>query len=317
MRLPITLCLLLALVASASAQQWPNRAVRVVTPYAPGGITDSMARILANHLTHALGQPFVVENRVGAGGAIASEFVAKSSPDGYTLYFASTGQVAIQPHVQKLNFDALRDFAPISPFGISPFVLGISSIVPAKTVKEFVDYVKARPGALNFGSGGNGSVGHLTGAMFLARAGLIMTHVPYKGAAPSAAALVAGQIEMVFSNFADVVPHAKDGRITIIGVSSEKRDRRIPDVPAIAESYPGFSSTTWNGLLAPAGTPKDIIEKLAQECTRATRDPAIVDRLFKMAVDPACSTPSEFAAAIQKEFIAYRDAAQAAGMKPE
>lgn len=319
-RLPsIVAFVLVAILAPqfAAAQNWPVRPVRVVVPFAAGGNTDTMARLFADHLQRALGQPFLVENRVGAGGAIASEHVARSAPDGYTLYFASTGQIVIQPHVQKLSFDALRDFVPIVPFGVNPFVLGVSSRVPIKDLRGFVEHARARPGQLNYASGGNGSVGHLTGAMFLSRAGITLAHVPYKGAAPAAAALAAGEIEMYFGNFSDVVPQAKSGRVLLLGVSSEKRDPQLPEIPAIAEVYPGFSSTTWNGLLAPAGTPREIVDRIARECPRATAEPVIRERLSVMGVTPACVSPEAFTRAIAAEFAAYRDAARAAGLQPE
>src|SRR5436305_6561516 len=197
----------LAPIALAQAQAWPQRAVHVIVPFVAGGNTDSQARIVCERLNELLGQPFVVENKVGAGGAIAAEFVAKSARDGYTLFFAASPQFSL-PLVQKVNFDPFNDFAPISIVGTNPFVLGVHISVPATTLKEFVDYVKARPGQLNYASAGAGTTTHLTAALFLARAGLQMTHVPYKGGAPAVADLVGGQVQLYFGHASELIQHS-------------------------------------------------------------------------------------------------------------
>src|SRR5438128_4694309 len=257
---------LLAVVAavlccsSALAQSWPQRPVKVVVPFVAGGNTDNQARIVSERLAATLGQPFVVENRVGAGGAIAAEFVAKSPPDGYTLFFAASPQFSL-PLLQKVNFDPYKDFIPVSIVGTNPFVLGIHASVPARTVKEFVDYVKARPGQLNYASAGAGTTTHLTGALFLSRAGLKMAHVAYKGGAQAVADLVGGQVQMYFGNASELIQHSQSGKVRMLGVSRAKRTPQLPDVPAIAETYPGFATGTWNGYLAPAGTPQPIGER--------------------------------------------------------
>jgi len=261
MRLLVSLLGLVA--ASAAAQSWPQRPVHVIVPFVAGGNTDSQARIVTERLNEALGQPFVVENKVGAGGAIAAEYVAKSTPDGYTLFFAASPQFSL-PLVQKVNFDPYQDFAPVSIVGTNAFVLGVHVSVPARTVREFVDYVKARPGQLNYASAGAGTTTHLTAALFLVRAGLRMTHVPYKGGAQAVADLVGGQVQMYFGNASELMPHAQGGKVHLLAVSSAKRTPQLPDVPAIAETYPGFATGTWNGFLAPTGTPQPIIDRLAQ-----------------------------------------------------
>ncbi len=299
------------------AQSWPQRPVKLVLPFAAGGNTDSQARILSPRLSAAFRQQFIVENRVGAGGAIAAEYVAKSPADGYTLFFTAVPQISILPLVQKVNYDSLKDFAPISIFGTNPFVLGVNASLPAKNLKEFIDYVRAHPGQINYSSGGTGSVGHLTPALFASRAGLKMTHIPYKGGAPAVADLVGGQVQVYFGNPSELIPHAKSGKIFLLAVSSEKRAPQLPELPAIAELYPGFNIVTWNGMLAPAGTPKEIIDGLAQEMIKTTRDPAVVEQLNKIGIDPLGNTPAEFAEFIRNEALLWRDAVNAAGIKQE
>jgi tripartite-type tricarboxylate transporter receptor subunit TctC len=311
------LALVLALGASSAlAQSWPQRPVHVIVPFVAGGNTDSQARIVTERLNELLGQPFVVENKVGAGGAIAAEFVAKSAPDGYTLFFAASPQFSL-PLLQKVNFDPYKDFAPISIVGTNPFVLGVHISVPATTLKEFVDYVKVHPGELNYASAGAGTTTHLTAALFLARAALQMTHVPYKGGAPAVADLVGGQVQMYFGNASELIQHSRSGKIRLLGVSSAKRTAQLPDVPAIAESYPGFATGTWNGFLAPTGTPPAIIERLAHQVAKAVREPATAERLRKIGVEPLGNTPAEFAALVQREAPIWRDAVQAAGIRAE
>ena len=242
------------LSANALAQQWPQKPVKVVVPFPPGGVTDSLARITADWLTPRLGQPVIAENRPGASGAIAAEFVARADADGYTLFSAATPQLAIVPHVQKVSYDPLKDFAPISIVGTNPFALGCNEKLPPKSLAEFVAYAKERPGQLSFASPGSGSVGHLTMALFLARAGLKMEAVLYKGGGPAMADVVAGHVPCYFGNLNEIIPHAGGGRIKVFAVSGERRAPQLPQVPTVAEQgYPGFRTVTWNGYVAPAG----------------------------------------------------------------
>jgi tripartite-type tricarboxylate transporter receptor subunit TctC len=311
------LALLLALAAiGAQAQSYPERTVHVIVPFVAGGNTDNQARIVSERLHESLGQPFIVENKVGAGGAIAAEYVAKAPRDGYTLFFAASPQFSL-PLVQKVNFDPYQDFAPISIVGTNPFVLGVHISVPATTLKEFVDYVKKRPGQLNFASAGAGTTTHLSAALFLARAGLKMTHVPYKGGAQAVADLVGGQVQMYFGNASELIQHSQSGKIRLLGVSSVKRTAQLPDVPAIGESYAGFSTGTWNGYLAPAGTPQPVIERLAQAIAAAVREPATVERLRKIGVEPLGNTPAQFAEALRREAPIWREAVKAAGIRAD
>ncbi len=316
----IALCIALGSAFPASflqAQTWPQRPVKVIVSFSAGGNTDTQARIVSERLSAALGQQFIVENRVGAGGAIAAEFVAKAPADGYTLFFAAAPQLLIVPLIQKVNYDPLKDFAPISILGTNPFVLSVHVSVPAKTLNEFIDYVKAHPGEINYSSGGTGTGAHLTAALFASRAGLKMTHVPYKGGAQSVTDLVGGQVQMVFGNASDMIQHSNSGKIRLLAVSGEKRAPQLPDLPAIAELYPGFRSDTWNGFVAPAATPKQIIDRVAQEVAKAARDPRIIERLNKIGVDALGNTPAEFTTRIRSEAPLWHDAVNAAGIKQE
>jgi tripartite-type tricarboxylate transporter receptor subunit TctC len=316
----LRLALIAALLAgalvptAASAQAWPSRPVRLVVPFAAGGNTDATGRIAAERLGAALGQPFLVENRVGAGGAIAAEFVAKSPPDGYTFFVGATPNILVVPLVSKVNYEGQKDFIPVAIVATNPFVLGIHPSLPARTLREFVDYVNARPDQLNYGSGGTGSIGHLSGALLLSRAGVRMTHIPYKGGAPAVADLVGGQIQMYFGNASELIPHMRGGKVTVLGVSSEKRARELPEVPTIAETYPGFHTYTWNGLFAPVGTPRAIVERVAQEVVRMVKDPVVVDRIHKIGSDPSGVALEEFAELIRKEQAMWADAVKAAGL---
>jgi len=316
----IALCIAIGTTLAApllQAQTWPQRPVKVIVPFTAGGNTDTQARIISERLSVALGQQFIVENRVGAGGAIAAEFVAKAPADGYTLFFAASSQIMIVPLIQKLNYDPLKDFAPISILGTNPFVLAVHISVPAKTLQDFIDYAKAHPGEINYSSGGTGSATHLAAALFASRAGLKMSHVPYKGGAQSVTDLVGGQIQMVLGNASDMIQHSKSGKIRLLAVSGEKRAPQFPDLPTIAEFYPGFRSGTWNGFFAPAATPRMVIDRVAQEVAKAARDPGIIERLNKIGVDALGNTPAEFAARIRSEAPLWRDAVNAAGIKQE
>jgi tripartite-type tricarboxylate transporter receptor subunit TctC len=312
-------CLLLAATLPLLAHaQWPQKPVRVVVPFPPGGVTDSIARITAEWLTQRLGQPVVAENRPGASGAIAADLVARSEPDGYTLFSAATPQLAIVPHVQKINYDPIKDFTPISIVGTNPFALGCNHKVPGATLKEFVDHVKARPGELSYASPGSGSVGHLSMALFLARAGLKMEAVLYKGGGPAIADVIAGHVPCYFGNLNEIIPHASSGKLKVYAVSGEARAPQLPQVPTVAEQgYPGFRTVTWNGYVAPAGTPKDVVERIAREIAAGCKDAAFAGRLNKIGVDPVCSTPAEFEKAVREDLAVWKEAVQAAGMKPQ
>jgi tripartite-type tricarboxylate transporter receptor subunit TctC len=308
-----SIALIAFLVAGAQAQEWPSKPVTVIVPFAAGGNTDVMARMASNRLAAELKQTFVVENRVGAGGAIAANYVAQAAPDGHTLLFGAAPQIAVVPRIQKINYDPLKSFAPVSIFGTGPFILAISGDIPAKTLSEFVAYGKGRK--LNYGSGGVGSIGHLSGALLVARAGLDSVHVPFSGGGPATSALIAGQIHMYFGNASELIPQADSGKITILGVATDRRMKQLPNMPTISETYPNFALSSWNGFLAPAATPDAIIDKLASLVMVATKDPAIVVQLDKLGITPNGTTPAEFAAQIAREQPLFDEAIVAAGLQ--
>ena len=305
---------LLAETPLARAQDWPQRPVKVVVPYAPGGNTDAIARITAERLTTVLGQQVVVENRAGAGGATAADFVAKSLPDGYTLFVAALSQFGPVPLTQKVNYDPLKDFTPIANIGANGFVIAVNPALPVKDLKEFVDYVKARPGKLNYGSGGTGSLTHLAALLFLNRAGMEMVHVPYKGGAPALADTLSGQVQMYAGSPSELLQHAAAGKIRLLGITSDRRNAQLPNVPAIAEAYPNFKAMTWNGLLAPAGLPAPIMNRIAGEMQKLMKDAAFLDRLAKLGLDPVPTTPASFASDIRNEYGMWRDLIKSTGV---
>ena len=313
-----TLVQLFGLHHVALAQDWPVRPIKLIVPFAAGGNTDSIARLVSERLTSSLGQPVVVENKLGAGGGIAAEFVAKATPDGYTLLMAAMPVMAILPVISKTNYDPIRDFQPISNIGSNPFVMGVHKSIPANNVQEFVSFVKKNPGKFNFASGGSGSVSHLTPALFLKRADLDMTHIAYKGGAPAVADLLSGNVQMYFGNLSELQPHVSGGLIKIIGVSSDRRASQLPLVPTISESgYPGFKTVTWNGLMAPANTPQVVVQKLSDAVKDMMSSEATRQRLLSLGVDPIGNTPKEFADTVKLDITIWSEAAKAANLKME
>jgi tripartite-type tricarboxylate transporter receptor subunit TctC len=287
--------------APMQAADWPARPVTVIVPFAAGGNTDTVARILAQYLGEKLGQPFLIDNRGGASGAIAAEAVARAAPDGYTLLFGASPQISVVPRMQKVNYDPAKDFIPTSIVGIGTFVLSVNSELPAKTTSEFIAYAKERPGKLSYGSGGNATISRLAAALFVSRAGLKLVHVPYRGGGPAMIDFLAHHFEMYFGSALEVVSLKADSRIRLLGISSERRSPQFPDVPPIADVLPGFKMSTWNGLMAPAGTPPDIIDRLTQTSIAAAHDPAIAAKLESFNIEPRGSTQAEFADTIREE----------------
>jgi tripartite-type tricarboxylate transporter receptor subunit TctC len=308
----------IAFVTSSFAQPsaWPQQPIKIVVGLAAGGLTDTITRIIAQPLGDQLGQPMVVENRPGAAGTIAAEAVARSPADGYTLVMGNLPQMVILPAMQTTKYDPLKDFAPISIVGSNPFVLCVNPKLPVHTLAEFIAYVKERPGQLAFGSGGIGNGTHLSMAYFLKLAGLDMIHVPYKGGAPAMADLVAGHVVANFSSSSDALPQVKAGTVRAIAVSGGTRSPKIPDVPTISElGYPTFKTITWNGLMAPAKTPKEIVNRVAAEVARAVKEPAVVEHMGNQGIDPIGNTPEEFAAAIKADVALWTEAVNAAGVR--
>lgn len=304
-----------AMIRPAAAQSWPTKPVKIIVPFAAGGNTDGIARVIGQRLGEALGQQFVIENHPGANGAIAAEMVARAAPDGYTLLMAALPQIAVFPAMTRTSYDPVRDFAPVSDIGTNPMVLTVNPKFPPRSITEFVDHVRARPNEIAFASGGIGSLGHLTMALFLKRAGLEMNHVPYKGGGPAMSDVVAGHVPVYFGNLSEVLPFAANGQIRPLAISSTMRSEHLPQLPTVAESgYPGFKVTTWNGLMAPVGTPKNIIDLLATECAAGVKDAIVVQRLATYGVEPLGDGPAQFAATIAADIPVWAEAVKTAGV---
>lgn len=300
------------------AQNYPTRAIRLVVPSSPGGGSDILGRILAQKLGEALGQQVVVDNRAGAGGVIGVDIVAKSVPDGYTLLI-SPASLAINPSMySKLPFNAMRDLAPITQLVSAANVLAVHPSVPAKTVKELIALARAKPGNLVAGSAGVGTSPHLSAELFKAMAKLDMVIVPYKGSGQGMVSLLAGEIALMFPTLPSAIQYIKAGKLRALGVTTTNRAAVLPDVPAIADAgLPGYEATQWFGILAPAGTPRTIIERLHQEITRALRAPDVKDRMTAEGTEVVGSTPEEFASHIKLETEKWARVIKAAGIKPE
>lgn len=311
----------LALAAAASLhttalaqQNWPQRPIRLLVPFAPGGNIDIMGRLMAGRLSEVLGQQVIVENRVGGGGIVATDAVARATPDGYTLLWASTNVIAIVPHTTKAPYDPVKDFAPISAFSASPQVLLVNSKVPAKTVPEFVTWVKAQPNKIAYGGGGGpGSASNLIMSIFLKRAGLEMTNVSYRGTAPALTDLIAGHIPTTFVPLAEASAQSNNPNVRMLAVSSGKRSQHLKDVPSISEAYPGYNAVSWTGMLAPANTPKQIVDRLGDEMVKAARDPKFLEQMALHGVDPIAEGPEKFAAMIAAEIPIWGEAVKNAG----
>jgi len=305
----ITALVILGLVGPAKSQQWPRKPVKIVVPYAAGGGSDTIARLFAQRFSDVFGKLFYVENRVGADGIIAAEEVSRSYPDGHTLFMAVTPQIAIAPAMMKVQYDPVKDFVPISAVITNTFALVVNRNVPTKTVTEFLDYVRSQSAELHYSSAGIGSVTQLAMELFLKRAGLKMTNVSYKGASPALAAVIAGEVPAMFSVLSDSLPHVASGSIRVLAVSSEKRAPQVPDVPTINESgFPGYKVMSWNGLMAPAGTPSEIVDRIAAEVGRSMKAPKFVERLKNYGADPLGNSPEEFKAMISADIASWGEA---------
>ncbi|HEX9465926.1 MAG TPA: tripartite tricarboxylate transporter substrate binding protein [Alphaproteobacteria bacterium] len=308
----------LAWAGPAAAENWPQKPVKLVVPFAAGGNSDGVARLIAQPLSQAFNQQFVVEDRPGANGVIASEYVARASPDGYTLLMATTAQIAVAPAIGKVPYDPAKDFAPVCAVSQSAFVIAINKTIAATNLREFIDYVKDRPGKLAYGSGGVGSLSHLTSALFLKKAGLDMVHVVYKGGAPATVDLLAGQLPMTAQNFSDLLPHVGSPDIRLLAVSTLNRTPFLPAVPTIDESgYPGFETVTRSGLMAPAQTPPEIVERLGLACARLGRDPKLVERLASFGVSPLAGGPKEYSHQVASEIAFWAEQLSGPGLKLE
>jgi tripartite-type tricarboxylate transporter receptor subunit TctC len=293
----------LALAAAAPAQSYPTHPVRIVIPLSPGGTTDVPGRIIAQKLSETLGQQFFVENRPGAGGTIGSDFVAKAKPDGYTLLLTASPFV-IAPHVyKKMPYDALADFVPVIRIASGPYVLVVHPSLGVNSVKELIALAKKEPGKIDFASSGNGSAQHLVTELFMYLAGIKLNHVPYKGSGPAQQDLMSGIIKVSFVGTPIAIPHMKSGRLKALGVSTAKRSPEMPDVPTIAEAgVPGYEAIVWIGMLAPAGTPREIVAKLNGEIGKLVRADEVRKLLAPTGMEPDPDTPEQFGAYVKADY---------------
>lgn len=297
---------LVLLFPSTVQAAWPERPVTLIVPFAAGGITDLLARITAERLSTAFHEPVVVENIVGAAGTIATERVARAKADGYTLLFATITQIAVAPYLNKITYDPIRDFKPVAIVATSPFVITVNADFPADNLEQFIAYAKKQPGKLTYGTAGAGSLSHLSSAVFLKRAGLDMIMVPYKGVAPAFNDLLGGTVNMVSATPVELKPFIESKKLKFLASSGAKRSTIMPNVPAVAETFPGHDIETWNGVVVPSGTPQPIIDALAKEILAAENDPAFVARLKTLGVDPIKVAKDDFAALIAKNMAEWR-----------
>ncbi|MGH8664092.1 MAG: tripartite tricarboxylate transporter substrate binding protein [Burkholderiales bacterium] len=304
--------------APAVAQTYPSKPIRIVVPYPPGGSGTIVARILGDKLNQAWGQQILVDSRPGATGMIGAEIVAKAPPDGYTLLAGYTSEVAINVSLfPKMAYDPLKDFAPIALTGVIPMILLVHPSVPAKSVKELMALARSRPGEMTYGSAGAGSPAHLAHELLNRSANVKMVHVPYKGAAPALVDLLGGHVFTYFSGMPPAMPHVRAGRLRGLAVSTAKRSAAAPDIPAVAESVPGFDVPTWFSLLAPAGTPRDIVTKLNAETVRSLNDPAVKPKLAALGAETTTLNADEVAAFIRKEIEKYAGVVKTSGARVE
>jgi tripartite-type tricarboxylate transporter receptor subunit TctC len=307
---------LLAAALTAHAQIYPAKPVRIVVGFAAGGPTDVAGRLLSQKLTEKWGQPVVVEPRTGAGGNIAAEFVAKSAPDGYTLLLPAFAHAVNPSLYANLPFDTEKDFVPVALLTTSANLFAVHPSVPARNLRELIALAKAKPGQLTYGSAGVASASHLAGELLNSMAGIKITHIPYKGAAPASVDLVGGHISAAFPSISLAAEHAKAGRLRLLGIASLKRADSLPEVPTIAEAgVPGFEVLSWYGLLAPAGTPAEIITRLNQDVTRGLNEADSVERIRAIGAEPMKSTPAEFGAFLKKEIAKWAKVIRTANVR--
>lgn len=315
MRLIVLATALLFAFAAAGQQPYPSRPIHLYVPIPPGGAPDIAARVLAERLAPALGQPVVVENKVGSNGNIATEAIAHAEPDGYTIGLIADSQVVINPHVYRMHVDTLKELTPISTAAANQFVLAINPDIPAKTFPEFIEYARNHKPPLAYASGGNGSQHHLTMEMLKARTGIDLLHVPYKGGAPATQATVSGETAAMWAGSSNAA-QIKAGRLRALAVSGAKRSAAYPDLPTIGEFYPGFENSIWLGIFGPAGLPADVLERLRGEIRKALEAPETKQRFNRAGgLEPLVTTPEEFTAMIRRDYEKYGAVVQKLGIK--
>ena len=309
---------LLLLPCLAFAQAYPARPVRIIVPYPPGGATDVMARVIAQQFSQSWPQRVVVENKPGASGSIGSDLVAKSAADGYTLLMQGTQHAINLSLYKQLPYDTLRDFTPVAYIGATPFLLVVHPSVPANSVAELIAYIKARPGGANYGSSGVGGAAHLAGEIFKTVAGVQLTHIPYKGAAPAMADLLGGQVPIVFDPIPTSLAHVRAGKLKALGITSAQRSALVPEVPTVAESgLPGFAVSAWFGLYAPAATPRDIVDKLNADVNRVLLNPEVKERFATLGAESSPMAVDQFAAFLRAEVVRFAKAISDSGATAE
>jgi tripartite-type tricarboxylate transporter receptor subunit TctC len=307
---------ILALPVSAPrAAEWPTRAVTVVVPFGAGGNTDTMARLATQHLSSKLGQTFVVENRPSAGGALGTGQVAAAAPDGYTLLFAASSMIVLTPQVQKLNFEPMKQLVPITNMGTGTQMIAIKRDLPARTLPEFIAHAKANPGKLNFAVAGTQNISHLAPVLLFARTGVDLVMVPAKSEPQAISDLISGQVDLYFGNSSSLLPHINNDKIRLIAVGTAQRIPAAPDIPAVAEMLPGFEFSSWNGFLAPAGTPEPIIASLRSEISALAKSPEVSARLSRVGIVPGGLTKEQNEAVFKKDYESFAAAIKAAGIE--
>jgi tripartite-type tricarboxylate transporter receptor subunit TctC len=318
MRILVLVLALLASGISIAQEAWPARPVRFILPFPPGGGTDILGRLIAERLSVHLGQPVVTENRGGAGGNVGAEAAARAAPDGYTIVLVAPS-LAISPTLySKINYDPVKDFAPVSLVATVPNVMVTQASLPVLTLQDFIAFVKAKPGALNFGSGGAGTSNHLAGELFNIVTGTTLVHIPYKGVNLAMQDVLSGNVHLVFIGIPAAAPHIKAGKLRALAVVAPQRSAALPDVPTVTEAgLRDFEVTTWYGVLAPAGTPKNIVTRLNTELVKIMHSPELKEKLAATGTDPLTSTPEEFAAYIKREIAKWGEVVRKAGVKAD
>ena len=303
---------------SAQSQPYPNKPIKIISPFATGGIADTFSRVVGQGLSESLGQPVVVENKTGGGGNIGADFVAKAPADGYTLVMGNIGSHAVNPYLMKnMPYDPLKDFEPVAYVLDAEGLLVVNPSIPVKNVTELIAYVKARPGQVSYGSGGMGTTSHLAGELFKSLAKVDMTHIPYKGNAPAITDLIGGQTQVMFATMPTVLPYVKTDKLKALAVIGSSRASSLPDVPTVAETLPGFDVSNWIGIFAPAGTPKPIINKLNAEIIKIMQQPAVQKRLETEGAKFKPMTPEAFGAFQKNEALKWAKTIKDSGIKPE
>jgi len=309
----------LGFTSFASAQSYPSKTVRILVGFAPGGSTDILARVIAQEMSKNVGQQVIIDNRPGAGGNIAAELTSKAPPDGHTLFACTTGVFAIQPFLySKLPYDPDKGLVPVTQTGSLPYILVVHPSLPVKNVRDFIAFVKTRPGEINYASSGIGTASHLSAALFASSAGLKMVHVPYKGTGNAMSDLLAGQVVMIFDQPVSSLPHVQAGKLRVLGISSGKRFPTLKEIPTIAEQgVPGFEAISWAGICAPGGTPKPIVDRVYSEVAKTLKVPEVRERLLRDGIEPIGSTPEQYAEHIKKEMVKWGKVVKDTGARVE